>query len=200
MGVFGGLRSGLVLLTFAGSGLACAHGGAARGGEASLSAGRYAVESIRSRATLDGREQLIEISETGTRVVDGGGSEHLLTERGALLLASGGACRLALAVSVDGEEPGVSDRMCTWSAEGDQFFLGDGRGELRTVYRVQRSEGRLVLEGVVDVSKDGTVVGDAAGERIVLVEAGQPLQSRRQASRAGEPVRTPAPKASPDDI
>lgn len=200
MGVFGGRVAGLSLLAFAGTAIGCAHGGAPRAGAPSLSAGSYAVESIRSRATLDGREQLIEISETGTRVVDGAGAEHWLTERGALLLATGGACRLALAVSVDGEEPGVSDRMCTWSAEGDQFFLGDGRGDLRTVYRVQRSQGRLVLEGVVDVAKDGTVLGDAQGERIVLVESGQPLQSRRQASRAGERIRPSAPQATPGDI
>ena len=79
-----------------------------------LGVGHYQVESIRSRATLDGVERVIEISESGTRLLDAAGAEHVLTERGALTLGAGGSCRLALAVSVDGEEPGISDRTCSW--------------------------------------------------------------------------------------
>jgi hypothetical protein len=191
-------RGRVVLLALAGAVFACAHG--PKGAESgAVVAGRYAVESIRSRATLNGEEQLLEISEAGNRVVDASGVEHLLTERGALLLSAGGACRLALAVSVDGEEPGISDRSCTWSIEGDQFFLGDGRSDLRTVYRVQRSEGRLVLEGLVDVAPDGRVIGDAAGERIVLVEAPARSPERRRASRTAEPASATEPLHA-DDI
>jgi hypothetical protein len=151
-------------------GFACAHLGS-KAERPAVAAGKYAVESIRSRATLDGVDQVIEISEAGTRLVDSNGAEHTLTERGALLLSEGGACRLALAVSVDGEEPGISDRTCTWQVDGDRFFLGDSSGGgTRTVYQVKRLAGRLVLEGVSDVDSDGKVVGDAHGERIVLVE------------------------------
>jgi hypothetical protein len=152
-------------------GFACAHLGSRTNERPALAAGKYSVESIRSRAQLDGKEQLIEISETGTRMLDANGSEHTLTERGALLLTEDGSCRLALAVSVDGEEPGVSDRSCTWQLQGDQFFLGDSTGSgTRTVYQVRRAGGRLVLEGMNDVDPRGNVVGDAKGERIVLVE------------------------------
>lgn len=193
MGVFGG-RSGqrAILLACASAGFACAHQGVRDSEGSALAAGHYAVESIRSRATLDGHQQLIEISEGGTRMVDSTGDEHTLTERGALMLASGGSCRLALAVSVDGAEPGISDRACTWSIEGDQFFLGDGTGDLRTVYKVQHSEGRLVLEGQFDVAPDGKVLGDAQGERIVLIEAEQ-ATPRPRASRAAEPISTAEP-------
>ncbi len=193
-----GRRGRVVLLALAAAGLACAHGNPRGAESTALAAGRYAVESIRSRATLNGQEQFLEISETGNLVVDASGLEHLLTERGALLLTAGGACRLALAVSVDGEEPGVSDRSCTWSIEGDRFFLGDGRGDLRTVYRVQRGEGRLVLEGLVDVAPDGRVVGDAEGERMVLIEAPAKAQEHGRASRTAEPVSAAAPLRGED--
>ncbi len=164
-------RVGAVVLALLGtSGLACAHV-ASRPEKAVLGAGKYAVESIRSRATLDGVEQVIEISEQGTKLVDSNGSEHVLTERGALFLSENGACRLALAVSVDGEEPGISDRACTWQLRGDQFLLGDATGAgTRTVYQVTHAAGRLVLEGLNDIDVHGNVVGDAKGERIVLVE------------------------------
>ncbi|MFN2548561.1 MAG: hypothetical protein ABR567_14095 [Myxococcales bacterium] len=162
-------RVGAVLVAVVG-GFACAHIGS-RPEKAALGAGKYAVESIRSRAQLDGIDQVIEISEQGTKLTDSNGAEHVLTERGALLLSEDGACRLALAVSVDGEEPGVSDRACTWQVQGDQFLLGDASGTgTRTVYQVKRAAGRLVLEGVNDVDVKGNVVGDAKGERIVLVE------------------------------
>ena len=162
-------RVGAVGVLLAGS-LACAHV-ASRPEKPTLQAGKYAVESIRSRATLDGVEQVIEISEQGTRLVDSNGAEHVLTERGALMLSENGACRLALAVSVDGEEPGISDRACTWQLQGDQFLLGDSTGSgTRTVYQVKRAANRLVLEGLNDVDMHGNVVGDAKGERIVLVE------------------------------
>lgn len=158
--------------------VACAHVGGQREGRPQLNAGKYAVESIRSRATLDGVDQVIEISEQGTRLVDGNGAEHTLTERGALLLNESGVCRLALAVSVDGEEPGVSDRACTWALEGDNFILGDSKGEgTRTLYRVKRLGNKLVLDGVSDLSPDGKVVGDAMGERIVLIEGGPGVAS-----------------------
>jgi hypothetical protein len=151
-----------------------------------VAAGKYAVESIRSRATLDGVDQVIEISEAGTKLVDGNGAEHTLTERGALMLHENGACRLALAVSVDGEEPGVSDRACSWQVEGDQFFLGDASGGgTRTVYQVRRQSGRLVLEGVSDIDAEGKVVGDARGERIVLVEKA-PQFAGRSVDRTSE--------------
>jgi hypothetical protein len=153
--------------------LACAHGQAAgeRGG---IAVGHYQVESIRSRAVLDGVERIVEISEAGSRMVDASGSEHTLSERGALVLSSEGRCRLALAVSVDGEEPGISDRSCTWEADGDVFFLGDGREGPRTAYRVRRTGDRYVLEGMKDVGPNGEEMGDASGERIVLV----PVQPR----------------------
>jgi hypothetical protein len=189
-----------VLLSAAACGaFGCAHASARGSASAALGAGRYAVESIRSRTTLGGREQLIELSETGTRVLGPSGDEHVLTERGALLLAEQGACRLALAVSVDGDAPGVSDRPCTWSVKGDEFFLGDGAGELRTLYRVHRSGDRLVLEGVVDVAADGRILGDAAGERIVLVQG--PLRAGKGQADHGtaEPAISKAIH-SPTDI
>jgi hypothetical protein len=175
-GAFG--KVAVALFTVAGS-LACAHTGQQRAERPALAAGKYAVESIRSRATLDGIDQVFELSEAGTRIKDGNGAEHTLTERGALLLEDSGACRLALAVSVDGEAPGVSDRSCTWSAEGDTFVLGDSKAEgTRTLYRVKHLGGRLVLEGQSDIDADGKIVGDAKGERLVLVEGAQGLASK----------------------
>jgi hypothetical protein len=162
-------RVGMVFVLAAGIG--CAHLGASRPEKPALAAGKYAVESIRSRAQLDGVDQLIELSETGTRMTDANGAEHVLTERGALVLSENGICRLALAVSVDGEEPGVSDRSCRWHVDGDQFLLGDASGAgTRTVYQVRRAGARVVLEGMNDIDPQGKVVGDARGERIVLVE------------------------------
>jgi hypothetical protein len=182
----GGRFLTMLVVVLGTSGLACAHLGSRASDKPAVAAGKYAVESIRSRATLDGVDQVIEISESGTKLVDGNGSEHTLTERGALLLHEGGGCRLALAVSVDGEEPGVSDRACTWQAEGDRFFLGDASGGgTRTVYLVKRQAGRLVLEGVNDIDGDGKVVGDAHGERIVLVEKA-PEFAGRSADRTSE--------------
>ena len=162
-------RVGVALAVAAGIG--CAHLGASRPEVQPLGAGKYAVESIRSRAQLDGVDQLLEISETGTRMTDSTGAEHVLTQRGALVLGENGVCRLALAVSVDGEEPGISDRPCRWAMDGDRFLLGDATGAgTRTLYQVRRSGGRVVLEGVSDIGPQGNVVGDARGERIVLVQ------------------------------
>ena len=177
--------AGRVALVAVVAGLGCAHVGT-HAEKPSLSAGKYAVESIRSRAQLDGVDQLIEISEGGTRLTDANGAEHTLTERGALMLSENGACRLALAVSVDGEDPGVSDRACTWAVEGDQFFLGDASGTgTRTVYQLKRTATRVVLEGVSDIDSAGKVVGDAHGERIVLVE--RPAEvAQRQVDRTRE--------------
>jgi hypothetical protein len=170
-------RVGVLVVLAAGIG--CAHLGASRPEKPALAAGKYAVESIRSRAQLDGVDQLVEISETGTKMTDANGAEHVLTERGALVLSENGVCRLALAVSVDGEEPGVSDRACRWHVDGDQFLLGDASGAgTRTVYMVRRMSGRVVLEGVNDVDPHGNVVGDARGERIVLVERAGELAGR----------------------
>jgi hypothetical protein len=161
------------------AGIGCAHLGGTRAEKPALVAGKYVVQSIRSRAQLDGADQLIEISESGTRLTDSSGAEHTLTERGALLLAENGGCRLALAVSVDGEEPGVSDRACTWRLEGEQFILGDASGGgTRTVYQVKRAGSHVVLEGVSDVDANGNVISDAKGERIVLVEYTTPVASR----------------------
>ena len=161
------------------AGIGCAHLGGGRPEKPVLAAGKYAVESIRSRAQLDGTDKLIEISETGTRLTDSSGNEHTLTERGALLLSENGGCRLALAVSVDGEEPGISDRPCTWRVEGANFFLGDATGTgTRTVYQVKRMGTRVVLEGVSDIDAGGNVISDASGERIVLVEHTQELANR----------------------
>jgi hypothetical protein len=176
------------------AGFACAHVGsrAAENEKAAVAAGKYAVESIRSRASLDGVDQIIEISEQGTRLVDANGAEHVLTERGALLLNDNGICRLALAVSVDGEEPGVSDRSCTWQVKGDQFLLGDASGTgTRTVYQVTRTGPRLVLDGMHDLDVKGNVVGDAKGERIILVEkpaefAGRQVDRTSQERAAAE--------------
>jgi hypothetical protein len=162
-------RVGVALVLAAGVG--CAHVGASRPDKPVLEAGKYAVESIRSRAQLDGVDQLIEISEAGTKMTDSAGAEHVLTQRGALVLVDNGTCRLALAVSVDGEEPGISDRACRWKVDGDRFVLGEASGAgTRTVYQVRRTAGRVVLEGMNDVDPQGNVVGDARGERIVLVE------------------------------
>jgi hypothetical protein len=170
-------RAGMAIVLAAGIG--CAHLGASRPEKPVLAAGKYAVESIRSRAQLDGIEQLIEISETGTRLTDSNGAEHVLTERGALMLEESGQCRLALAVSVEGEEPGVSDRTCRWQADGDRFLLGDATGGgTRTLYQVRRNGVRVVLEGVNDLDPQGNVVGDAHGERIVLVERAPELAGR----------------------
>jgi hypothetical protein len=145
-----------------------------------LGIGHYQVESIRSRATLDGVDRIIEISESGTRMLDSAGAEHVLTERGALTLTQGGSCRLALAVSVDGEEPGISDRSCSWELKEDVFLLGDGRGEgARTAYRVRKIGDRLVLDGLRDLGPRGEDLGDATGERIVLL---------RGAMRGSQPV------------
>jgi hypothetical protein len=183
-GNMGARRFGL--LTLLAAGIGCAHLGASRPDSPLLTAGKYAVESIRSRAQLDGVDQLIEISETGTKMTDSAGSEHVLTERGALMLGENGSCRLALAVSVDGEEPGVSDRTCRWNMDGDRFLLGDQSGTgTRTVYQVRRVNGRVVLEGLNDLDKDGKVVGDARGERIVLVER-LPEYANRSADRTSE--------------
>ena len=172
-------RVGAVIVAVLGtSGFACAHLGS-RPEKPTMAAGKYAVESIRSRASLDGVDQIIEISEQGTRLTDTNGAEHVLTERGALVLGGDGGCRLALAVSVDGEEPGVSDRACTWQLDGDRFLLGDATGSgTRTVYQVKRTGARLVLEGVSDVDANGNVISDAKGERIVLVEYTTPVASR----------------------
>jgi hypothetical protein len=177
-------RVGVVLVLAAGIG--CAHAGASRPDKPALAAGKYAVESIRSRAQLDGQDQLIEINEAGTKLTDANGAEHVLTERGALVLVENGSCRLALAVSVDGEEPGISDRPCSWRVEGDQFMLGEPTGTgTRTVYQVRRNNGRVVLEGLSDVDEHGNVVGDARGERIVLVERA-PEYAGRSADRTSE--------------
>ncbi|HMC33155.1 MAG TPA: hypothetical protein VKH65_02050, partial [Myxococcales bacterium] len=172
------MRAGAVALALA-AGTGCAHVGTSRLDAPALKAGKYSVESIRSRAQLDGVEQLIEISETGTKMTDANGSEHVLTERGALMLGEDGLCRLALAVSVDGEEPGISDRNCRWSVDGDRFLLGDASGTgTRTVYEIQRSGGRVVLKGMSDLDPQGKVIGDARGERIVLVERAPELAGR----------------------
>lgn len=180
-------RMGAVVVAVLGtSGFACAHLGSRPVEKPVLQAGKYAVESIRSRAQLDGIDQVIEISEQGTKLTDSNGSEHVLTERGALLLSNDGGCRLALAVSVDGEEPGVSDRACTWQLQGDQFLLGDASGTgTRTIYQVKHAAGRLVLEGLNDVDAHGNVVGDAKGERIVLVER-PPEFANRSVDRTSE--------------
>ena len=120
-------------------------------------------------------------------MVDGTGSEHTSTERGALLLTDDGVCRLALAVSVDGEEPGVSDRSCTWHLEGDTFVLGDSTGTgTKTLYQVKRLGSRVVLEGLHDVDERGSVVGDARGERIVLVEGAPHFAQRAPVDRTSE--------------
>ncbi|HYZ90063.1 MAG TPA: hypothetical protein VE620_12265 [Myxococcales bacterium] len=178
-----------VLVAAALSGVGCAHGpGVAAADHPILSAGQYHVESIRSRAALDGADRLVEISESGTRLVDASGTEHVLTERGALTLGSGGSCRLALAISVDGEEPGVSDRSCTWELRDDVFVLGDThQGGARTAYRVRKVGDRFVLEGLRDLGATGESIGDASGERIVLLRGPgrvpQPLDRVTEQSR-----------------
>lgn len=172
------------------AGIGCAHLGGSRPDKPAIAAGKYAVESIRSRAQIEGLDQLVEINETGTRLTDASGAEHVLTERGALVLVENGSCRLALAVSVDGEEPGISDRTCRWSVDGDRFLLGDETGGgTRTLYQVRRTNGRVVLEGIEDVDPQGNEVGDARGERIVLVERPSPYAGR-SADRTSEEQAT----------
>jgi hypothetical protein len=180
-----------VLIAATLSGVACAHGPGVAADRPALSAGQYQVESIRSRAALEGAERLVEISESGTRLVDASGTEHVLTERGALTLGSGGSCRLALAISVDGEEPGISDRSCTWELRDDVFVLGDPQGGgARTAYRVRKIGDRFVLEGLRDLDAGGENVGDATGERIVLLRGAgrvpQPLDRVTEQSRRNE--------------
>ena len=198
----GGVKFGSLIVSavVAILGSACAHGGqtAARAHEAptsgsggdvatattqaaAIAEGRYAVESIRSRATIDGIDQLIEISEGGSKMKDHSGNEHMLTERGALTLGSDGACQLALAVSVDGEAPGVSEWSCTWKVEGENFFLGEQGAGTKTMYKVVKDGERYVLEGQKDIAIDGKHVGDAKGERIVLVEGRGPIGSQAAA-------------------
>jgi hypothetical protein len=179
----------VALVAGAAIGAGCAHGSKGQGsGSPLLSVGHYQVESIRSHATLDGVDRVIEISEAGTRLVDSTGGEHLLTERGALTLGPGGQCRLALAVSVDGDEPGISDRPCTWELQGEVFYLGDGRGEgPRTSYRVRQMGERLVLDGLREVGPEGQDMGDASGERIVLMHG---RWTAPPADRANEQART----------
>ena len=162
-----------------------------------IAEGKYAVESIRSRATVDGIDQVIEISETGAKMKDRGGAEHTLTERGALTLGSDGACQLALAVSVDGEAPGVSERSCTWSVKGEKFFLGEAGSTNKTQYRIVKDGNRFTLEGVNDVGGDGKVVGDAKGERIVLVQGRGPIgsQSASTESKTGTEDTSTGPGA-----
>lgn len=170
-------------------GVACAHGSGAESSQRPmLGVGHYQVESIRSRATLDGVDRIVEISESGTRMLDASGAEHVLTERGALTLSSGGSCRLALAVSVDGEEPGISDRSCSWELQEDVFLLGDGRGEgARTAYKVRTIGDRLVLEGLRDLGPGGEDLGDASGERIVLLRG--PMRAQQPVDRVTEQSR-----------
>ncbi|HWE23286.1 MAG TPA: hypothetical protein VG496_05030 [Myxococcales bacterium] len=159
-----------VVVAAAIGGVACAHGAGTSGeGRVVLPAGQYQVESIRSRAALDGVDRMVEISQSGTRIVDASGTEHVLTERGALTLVSGGSCRLALAISIDGEEPGISDHPCTWELRDDVFLLGDAQGErARTAYRVRKAGDRFVLEGLRELASGE--VSDASGERIVLIQ------------------------------
>jgi hypothetical protein len=182
-----------VLVAAMAFGAACAHGsGRAASDRPVLGVGQYQVESIRSRATLEGVERMVEITESGTRVVDSSGAEHVLSERGALTLSSEGACRLALAVSVDGDEPGISDRACVWELKDDVFLLGDGRPDgARTAYRVRRMGERLVLEGMRDLGPAGEDVGDASGERIVLV--------MRNPARAQQPLDPVTEQSHPSD-
>ena len=179
--------AGIVAAVF--GGVACAHGSGAESSQRPmLGVGHYQVESIRSRATLDGVDRIVEISESGTRMLDASGTEHVLTERGALTLASGGACRLALAVSVDGEEPGISDRSCSWELQEDVFLLGDGRGAgARTAYKVRKIGDRLVLEGLRDLGPGGEDLGDASGERIVLLRG--PMRAQQPVDRVTEQSR-----------
>ena len=179
------------LLAAALGGVACAHGPAGAGSDRPMLAeGHYQVESIRSRATLEGVERVVEISESGTRLTDASGAEHVLTERGALTLASGGSCRLALAVSVDGEEPGISDRPCSWELKEDVFLLGDGHEGTRTAYRVRKIGDRLVLDGLRDLGPGGEDLGDATGERIVLVRG--PMRGSQPVDRVTEQSRRSA--------
>lgn len=185
-------RGSVLVVTMFGASFACAHGGHPVGDRAALALGHYQVESIRSRANLDGVDRFIEISQVGSRLVDARGGEHLLMERGALVLAPQGRCRLALAVSVDGEEPGISDRTCTWELSGDVFYLGDRDGT-RTAYKIVRAGERLVLEGLKDFGPNGEEVGDASGERIVL------LQGPVRASESAGPIHE-ARNADDDEL
>ena len=187
-----GERVGVLVAAMA-FGAACAHGsGRAASDRPMLGVGQYQVESIRSRATLEGVERMVEITESGTKLLDSSGAEHVLTERGALTLSSDGACRLALAVSVDGDKPGISDRACIWELKDDVFLLGDGRPDgARTAYRVHRVGDRLVLEGMRDLGPSGKDVGDASGERIVLV--------LRNSTRAAQPLDPVTEQSHPSD-
>ena len=169
---------------------------------AAIAEGKYAVESIRSRATIDGIDQIIEISESGSTMKDRSGNEHTLTERGALTLGGDGVCQLALAVSVDGEAPGVSERACNWKVEGARFFLGESGAGTRTLYKVKTEGDHLILEGVSDVGADGKILGDAQGERIVLVQGRGPLgsQTATTESKVGTEDASTVESPSADEI
>jgi hypothetical protein len=133
---------------------------------------------------------------------DRAGAEHTLTERGALTLGAQGSCQLALAVSVDGEAPGVSERACNWKVEGGRFLLGESGAGTRTLYRVKKDGDKLILEGVSDVGPDGKVMGDAQGERIVLVQGRGPLGSQPASteSKVGTENSSEPEKLAADEI
>jgi len=194
-------RAGIAIVCAALAGIACAHSPPVKTAGARIGEGRYAVESIRSRAAFDGIDQLVEISEAGSTIRDRRGAEHTLTERGALTLGAGGVCRLALAVSVDGQAPGIAERTCSWSIEGGRVLLGEEGGGPRTLYRVHKDGDRYLLEGLEDRSPDGRVLGDARGERLVLVEGRGPLGSPPAAADAAGRAEAEAPFiVQPDEI
>src|SRR5262245_9510554 len=65
-----GSRLGVVVAAMA-FGVACANGsGRGLPDRPMLGIGQYQVESIRSRATLEGVERMVEITESGTRLLD----------------------------------------------------------------------------------------------------------------------------------
>ena len=154
--------------------------------------GRYAIESIRTRASVDGVEQLIDISEAGSGMTDKSGNKHTLAERGLLTLTADGKCEFALAVSVDNEEPTVSVRSCSWKVDGNLFSLIEADAKTQTRYRVDKKGDRYIFEGLPDVA-------EAKGERMVLVQGRGPLGSRPNTD-ADPGGKKDAREPGPDEI
>ena len=129
--------------------------------------GEYVVESLHVLANVDGAARALDLSETPARIGRLDGGEHSIAERGVLTLAANGACELALAISVDGQAPGISDRACSWSVEGGSLILGAADGAPGR-YTITKNDNRYTLDGVVGSGVGGEPDGRANGERLIL--------------------------------
>jgi len=110
------------------------------------------VESIRSRASSRA-DQLIEISETGTRMTDppAPSTSH---QRGALILSEN-ALPAGAGVSVDGEERHLGPRL-PLEVDGDRFLLGDAAGAGTRTCRGAADRRTRRARGMSDLDPQGT--------------------------------------------